>query len=140
MGGYVLALDVGERRIGVATASLIARLPAAHSTIDRLKTPDAVAAVAGLVREVDAEVVVVGLPRGLAGQETGQTAASRDFARRLEQELTVPVVMQDEAVTSVAAEERLKARGKNYDKGAIDAEAATIILEDYLASRQERAG
>lgn len=138
MGGYVLALDVGERRIGVAVASLIARLPAAHSTIDRMKTPDAVAAVAELVRATDAEVVVVGLPRGMSGQETAQTNVARTFARELAAVLDVPITMQDEAVTSVAAEERLKARGRAYDKGDIDAEAAAIILDDYLASLPER--
>lgn len=132
-GGYILALDVGDRRIGVAVASLIARLPAPHGVIDRNDTADAPAAVAGLVRELGAEVVVVGLPRSQGGEESAQTQAARGFAAQLEKLLAVPVVMQDESVTSIEAEKRLQARGKPYDKGDIDAEAAAMILDDYLA-------
>jgi putative holliday junction resolvase len=138
MGGYVLALDVGERRIGVALASTIARIAAPLSTIDRRDETDAFAAIAKLVNENDAETVIVGLPRGMAGQETAQTAYSRDFAAELARHVTVPVVLQEETATSLAAEDRLKSRNKPYEKADIDAMAAAIILEDWLTGNLER--
>lgn len=138
MSSTVLALDVGERRIGLATASAIARLPAPHGVIDRAGTSDVTAEIERIAAELGAGVVVVGLPRGLDGQETAQTAKARSFAAELGEKLGVPVVLQDEAVTSVEAEARLKARGRPYDKGDIDAEAAAMILEDYLKTTVER--
>jgi putative holliday junction resolvase len=76
--------------------------------------------------------VVVGLPRGLDGQTTAQTQKAEAFMRELRQRIDVPVEAQDEAATSVLAEEELKSRGKPYDKVSIDALAATYILEDFL--------
>ena len=77
----ILALDVGERRIGVARASLIARLP------EPLKTLQNSTAIADdiqtLVLNEDAAAVVVGLPLGMQGQETEQTRTIRDFVKRL---------------------------------------------------------
>lgn len=130
--GYVLSLDVGERRVGVAIASVIARLPAPLTTIDRTKVADVYAEVAKLVAAHEAGAVVIGLPRGLSGQETAQTSAARGFAAELAGLVDVPIVMQDEAGTSLEAERLLKARGKAYKKGDIDAEAAALILRDYL--------
>lgn len=133
----VLALDVGAKRIGLATASLIARLPAPYGIIERDKVANVAEEVIRIAQELNAEVVVIGLPRGLEGQETAQTATIREFAAELDEKLKLPIVMQDEAVTSVEAESRLKARGKPYSKGDIDAEAAAMILDDYLVTAAE---
>jgi putative Holliday junction resolvase len=129
----ILALDVGAARIGVARASSIVRLPEPLVTL----TQDArtVERIKQLVIEHDAKELVVGLPRGLEGQETAQTASVREFVATLSQELSIPILFQDEAVTSVKAEEELIARGKPYGKGDIDALAATYILDDYLKSQ-----
>lgn len=81
------------------------------------------------------EEVVVGLPRSLGGNETPQTLAVRRFTDDvLGGLLPKDPVFQDEAGTSGVAEEHLKASGKPYEKGDIDAEAAAIILQDYLDS------
>lgn len=138
MSSYVLALDVGNRRIGMALASRIARLPAPLGVIDRQATADVLAKIERVVAEQEVDTVVVGLPRGLEGQESAQTEESRGFAAELSVKINVPVVMQDEAVTSIEAENRLKARGKPYGKGDIDAEAAAMILDDYLKTTTER--
>ncbi len=134
----VIGLDVGERRIGVAVASTIARIPNAHSYIDRQKTPDYLPVLTKIMQGQDVEAIVVGLPRGMAGQDTKQTEQSRNFASELTARVEVPVVLQDEAMTSVIAQERLQSRGKPYEKGDIDAEAAALILQDYLSSRVGR--
>ncbi|MDQ3123386.1 MAG: Holliday junction resolvase RuvX [bacterium] len=129
---YVLALDVGDRRIGVALASQLARLPAPLVTLDRTKITEIYDNIDQLVRNQNVAVVVVGLPRGLHGQETQQTIIARKFAADLSHKLNIPVVMQDEAGTSIEAERLLKARGKSYEKADIDSEAASLILRDYL--------
>lgn len=126
----ILALDVGEKRIGVATASVISRLPHPLTTI--IRTENVMHDIVALAAEQRATALVVGLPRGLDGQETAQTKATRDFIAELERHVRVPVHWQDEAVTSRQAEEELRRRGKPYEKGDIDALAATYILEDYL--------
>lgn len=136
MSKIVLALDVGERRIGVALASSIACLASPHSFIDRQQTPDVAAKVKEIIGQQDVEAVVVGLPRGMDGQDTLQAEITRQFAAELEQSLQLPIVMQDETGTSLLAEERLRQRGKPYGKGDIDAEAAALILHDYLSQRE----
>jgi len=126
----ILALDVGAKRIGVARAHLEAAFPRPLMTLDNPKS-----FVADIVRLVDSEnaaAVVIGLPRGMQGQETAQTAAVQEFGGILAGQLAVPLHWTDEAVTSEKAEAELKRRGKPYVKGDIDALAATYILEDYL--------
>ncbi len=131
--GTILSLDVGDRRIGVAVASLVARIAAPLTTIER--SAESVHIVAALVEEHGAVAVVAGLPRGMDGQETAQTAISRTFAAELQSGLTIPVYLQDEALTSRQAEAELRIRGGRYDKAAVDALAAVYILEDYLLAQ-----
>ena len=125
----ILALDVGEVRIGEAIASLVARLPRPLVTLDAQDN------VMDHLRQIIANeavgALVVGLPRNLHGEDTAQTEYVRNFGHELEQ-LGLPVSFQDEALTSQKAESELKARGKMYTKGDIDALAATFILEDFL--------
>lgn len=131
MASSILSLDVGERRVGVALASVIARLPSPYTT---LSTTDEIwQDVAKLVKEHDVEVVVVGLPRNLSGDDTAQTQYVREFASKID---FATVVFQDEALTSQKAEKELAARGKPFEKGDIDALAATYILEDYLTTHR----
>jgi putative Holliday junction resolvase len=131
----ILALDVGEKRIGVATATLQARLSSPLTTLQRSEaTPDD---IERLLLEHQAVALVLGLPRGLDGQHTGQTTAVENFAKTLEPSLDIPLYWQDEAVTSVRAEEELQARGKPYRKEDIDALSATYILEDFMRDHPE---
>jgi putative Holliday junction resolvase len=128
----VLALDIGEKRIGVATANLDTRLASPLVTLsndDRL-----VSNLKALCDDREVTQLVAGLPRGLDGQETAQTQYARMFGDQLAAQLQLPVYYQDEAVTSQQAKAELEARGKPYAKGEIDALAATYILEDYLAN------
>lgn len=126
--GSIIALDIGDKRIGVARAHEIARLPSPLCTITNNES--AVDVIAKIVRDEEVSTIVVGLPRNLSGQDTGQTEVSRQFAARLSDLATIEY--QDEALTSVKAEKELAARGKPFAKGDIDALAATYILEDYL--------
>lgn len=128
--GTILALDVGGARIGVALADGVARLAKPAGALphdDHIFTQ-----LRELCTREQVQRIVVGLPRGLDGQETAQTAQVRAFAAALSQHIALPLSWQDEAVTSVQAEAELRGRGKPYAKGDIDALAATYILEDYL--------
>lgn len=131
----IVALDVGEKRVGVATANVVARI--AHPLTTLARNEQSVREIADLVREHDAAALVVGLPRGLDGQDTAQTAATRAFGEELAAICTVPIHWQDEAVTSHKAEAELVARRKPYAKEEIDALAATYILEDFLQEHPE---
>jgi putative Holliday junction resolvase len=126
---YVLALDYGNARIGVAIASTIARLPRPLTTL--ANSPEVFDAIVQLVGQEDVGLVVVGLPRTLDGGYSEQTHAAEAFGKQLAGRLGVPVEMADETLTSVDAEAELK--GKPHSKGAVDALAATYILERYLS-------
>ena len=125
-----ISLDIGTKRIGVAVASLITRFPRPLTTLTN--DDDIVASIRQVIETEDAGIVVAGLPRGLDGQETAQTSYAREFVAKLQADISLPFFFQDEALTSVRAEQELKARGGSYEKSAIDALAAVYILEDYL--------
>ncbi len=125
-----LALDVGERRIGVAKANDIARIASPLTTLER--SEDTPSELARIIHDEGITALVVGLPRNLNGEPTNQTRAVEEFVAGLHNVLTVPVHWQDEALTSRKAEAELEARGKPYTKGDIDALSATYILEDFL--------
>lgn len=133
--GNFLALDVGERRVGVATAHAVARIVRPLATV--LHDEQVFTAIADIVRTELIGTLVVGLPRNLNGEDTPQTILVREFAAQLSDVIGVPVQFQDEALTSVKAEQELKARGKQYERGDIDALAAAYILEDYLAEQKD---
>ncbi len=124
-----LGIDYGSKRIGLAIADSETKLahPLKAVSLDELS---------GFIKELGPfEAVVVGLPRNLDGGDTPQTIAVRRFSDDiLWRRFKIDAVFQDEAATSSIAEENLKLSGKPYEKGDIDAEAATIILQDYLDS------
>lgn len=125
-----LALDVGAARIGVALANDVARIA---SPLPVLANDESFCSkLRDLTSEHHISQIVVGWPRGLDGQETEQTRYVEKFIFKLDL-CGVPVVRQDEALTSVQAEAELKKSGKNFTKGDIDSLSAVYILEDFLA-------
>jgi putative Holliday junction resolvase len=127
-------MDVGEKRVGLAVASLEVKLPQPLRTIERVKL---LAELPAIIEEEGITHLVIGLPRSLSGQATAQTEATEAFVAELRQHTALPITLQDEAVTSKQAEAELQARGKTYKREEIDALAATYILEDYLATQPE---
>lgn len=126
----ILALDVGGVRIGVAMADMEVRFANPLTTLVNDET--IWQELQAIIDNNGVQAVVVGLPRGLEGQETAQTKVSEAFIEQVRANLGLPVYAQDEAATSIKAEQELKSRGKPFAKGDIDALAATYILEDYL--------
>jgi len=125
----LISLDVGEKRIGVAIADDSVRIAVPFTTIE--VDGNEITTIADLVIQQKAEILVIGYPRNQQGEATAQTNYVENFAKQLE-ELGPKLVFQDESLTSVIAEQRLVAQKKPYTKGDIDAQAAGIILQDYL--------
>lgn len=130
----ILALDVGDVRVGLALASRQARLAAPLTTLRR--GDNFLTELTEVVNQENIGQLVVGLPRSLNGEDTAQTAAVRQFAEQLKT-LDLPIDFQDEAVTSRQAETELQKRGQPYEKSDIDALAATYILSDWLMEHKD---
>jgi putative Holliday junction resolvase len=126
----IIALDIGEKRTGVARSPIDVAFASPLKTLDT--TTDFNATLLELLKEEKARAVVVGLPRGMDGQETAQTAWIKEVAQRLKGQIDIPLYYQDEAATSLQAKAELEAKGKDYSKDAVDALAATYILQDFL--------
>jgi putative holliday junction resolvase len=135
--GNIIALDIGDKRIGVAAASMITGLPRPVTTI--IRTPEVFEQLAILLKEQRAESVVIGLPRNLSGEDTPQTNVVRTFGAQLASKIDIPVYWTDEALTSQQAETELKARRRTYDKKDIDSLAACYILNDFLSNNSREA-
>jgi len=127
-----LALDVGEKRIGIAISDDMVRIAVALETLDVDGTE--LEKIARLVIDEHVDTVVVGYPRNQSGEATAQTEYVERFARQL-QDIAPKLVFQDESLTSVLAEQQLKKYGRPYTKGDIDAQAAVLILTDFLEQR-----
>ncbi len=124
-----IALDIGEKRIGVAQADNEVRIAFPLCTLDADEL--FLGRLREIVSEVQPSVLVVGYPRNQQGEPTAQTRTVESVAENLKA-LNVPIVFQDESLTSVLAEDYLKRHNRTYTKADIDAHAAAIILGDYL--------
>lgn len=127
-----LALDVGEKRIGVAVADSDVQIAIPLETIE--VDGREIERIARYVIDEKPDVVVIGYPRNQAGEPTAQTAFVEAFAEKLK-DIAPKIVFQDESLTSVLAEKQLQAYGKPYSKGDVDAQAAVLILQDYLEAQ-----
>ena len=135
-----IALDVGDKTIGVAVSDEL--LFAAHgiSTIERIGIRKDAGKVMDLINEHDCDTVVIGLPKKLDGTDSIQTEKVREFATMLENKMKssgmgqVGIVFQDERLTTVMAEKVLIAADvkRNKRKEVIDKQAAVLILQGYL--------
>ena len=124
-----LALDIGEKRIGVATGDATVRIAVPIDTIE--VDGSELTRLARLIVDHEPNVVVIGYPRNQSGEPTAQTAIVEEFAKKLI-DIAPKIVFQDESLTSVLAEQRLQSYKKPYTKADVDAQAAALILQDYL--------
>ncbi len=130
----LIALDVGTKRIGVAKADSAVRIAIPYSAVE--VDGEEFQRIASLARAWDIHNFVLGLPRNSQGEETEQSRYVRQFAKDLKRAIpSAKICFQDESLTSVEAEKRLKSRKKGYKKGDIDSEAAAIILQDFLEEK-----
>ncbi len=127
----IICLDVGEKRIGVAVADSAVRIAVPFDTVE--VDGNELANLGQIIIDQNAKVVVVGYPRNQSGEPTAQTRYVEDFAKTL-RDIAPDIIFQDESLTSVMAEQRLSGYNRPYTKADIDAQAASIILQDYLES------
>jgi putative Holliday junction resolvase len=125
----VLALDYGRARCGCAASDPTGVLASPLEPIRAPQSRRGLARLRTLVRDLGVQRVVVGLPVSLSGKDSAQTAETREFAARLEQELPVPVELYDERFTTRLAE-------RTGGRAAEDSRAAAHLLEGWLASQQ----
>jgi putative Holliday junction resolvase len=133
--GRLLALDIGEKRIGVAVCDETGTLATPLTVITRASRREDFERVARLVADLRIERVIAGYPRSLSGQEGPQAQRVRRYVEALAATLPVPVELWDERYTTVEAAERLRdstPKRKQRERGQLDAAAAAIILQDYL--------
>lgn len=139
----MLGIDYGARRIGLALSDATATLASPWRLVQR--PPSEAETLRMMIREITAlagedeglDAVVVGWPRRLNGSPTGQTPIVEAFANALKSHLAVPVVLQDERLSSHEADTRLATRERDWRKrkAKLDAAAAAVILQDYLDAR-----
>ena len=132
----IIALDVGEKRIGVAIGDSQTKIAIPETTLenDEMFTEN----LAKVINKKQPISIVVGLPRNSEGQETKQSKYARVFAKSLNV-FNLPIKFQDESLTSVEAKALLDMQqDKSYDKEQIDAKAAALILSDYLEENYAR--
>jgi putative Holliday junction resolvase len=129
-----VCLDVGEKRIGVAVGDSDVRIAVPFETIE--VDGSEVQAVTEILLREKANVLVIGYPRNQSGEPTAQSKYVEEFAEKLV-DISPKIVFQDESLTSVIAEQQLIAYDRPYKKSDIDAQAAAIILQDYLESNYE---
>ncbi len=136
----ILAVDLGKARTGLAICDKDEILASPAGVISDWNRERVIKRVAEEAVKSRAEQIVVGLPRNMDGSEGESARSARDFAEKLRNLVSVPVVMQDERGTTVTAHSYLNAtntRGKKR-KSVIDAVAATVILQDYLTYRKNQ--
>lgn len=131
-----LAVDLGDRRTGLAAGDDVVRLV---QPVEVIEVPRGPALVDALVRAVDRhgpDALVIGLPLNMDGSEGPAARAVREFGARLAERARIPLHFQDERLTSFEADERMARSGRTHrEKRALrDALAACAILEGFLAS------
>lgn len=129
----IIALDVGEKRIGVAQADSSIGIAVPYDTIE--VDGREVEEILRLVISTGTTKIVIGYPRNQSGEPTAQTMYVEKFAEKLSHS-DAEVVFQDESLTSVLAEQQLQRRKKSYSKADIDMVAASLILTDFLEANR----
>jgi putative holliday junction resolvase len=132
--GRVMAIDLGEKRIGVAISDPTRTVAKAYGVLRRKSRREDFARYAHIIAEQQVALLVMGLPVPLSGVEGDRAAWVRDYTAELQQHLDIPVTFWDEALSTQRAEESLRARGagRKQAKQRLDAVAAAFILQDYL--------
>ncbi|MBM3948312.1 MAG: Holliday junction resolvase RuvX [SAR202 cluster bacterium] len=134
----IMALDVGDRRIGVALSDPLLLMASPLTAIVRRTLSADIDAILRLASENEIGDIVVGVPISLLGRKGPQAQTCLAFAKALSQQAPVPVHTHDERFSTFEAERRLRDAGAkpSRDKGRVDAAAAAVILQGYLDKRR----
>lgn len=132
-----MALDVGDRRIGIAITDRLGLTVQGRPTLRRTDPGRDIGHIREIVEDEGVTELVVGYPVHLDGTPSRQTEKTEAFIAELGEQLRIPITRWDERLTSDAADRHLEAMGFDWKKRKkhVDELAATLILEDYLSAR-----
>jgi putative Holliday junction resolvase len=130
--GRLLALDFGKARTGVAMTDLSGTIAQPHAPVLKANTSEGIDTIVSLVATHEVTRIIVGLPIGLDGSETVQTARCRSFAARLAQHVDVPVELHDERFTSRLADHTVATTGTTASRDSL---AASHLLESWMEAQ-----
>jgi putative Holliday junction resolvase len=125
----ILAIDFGEKRIGLATSDASGRIATPRRTLDRRRDEASIDEILRFCSEEEIGAILLGVPRSPAGEESAFAARIRSFARKLGARTSLPIRFHEETLTSDEAARRLKSGSARTE---LDAAAAAILLEDFL--------
>jgi putative Holliday junction resolvase len=140
--GRIIALDLGTGKIGVAVSDERQVTVRPLYIIRRKSWKELLKKIISLIEEFDAIALVLGLPYNFDGGENEMSAEARRLQRNFSLSLTIPVFLQDERLSSKSAQQNLYDQGMEMKEilKIIDSEAATVILSDFLALKDELQG
>ena len=134
----IMGIDYGDARTGVAISDLLCSIVGSTAVVPSRNTEKAIADIVRMAQENGVGEIVVGLPKNMDGTEGARAELCREFAEKLKEATGLPVAMWDERRTTVEAHNILSQH--NYHgkkrKNTVDAVAASLILEGYLAFRK----
>lgn len=133
----IMALDIGDRRIGIAMSDALRLTIQGRPTLTRSSLPADLDGIRRLVEQNDVGEIVVGDPLHMSGQPSPQCEKVRAFVAGLQQVVSVPVRLWDERLSSREAEEMLKSQGLDWKarRRRLDEFSALVILRSYLDSQ-----
>jgi putative Holliday junction resolvase len=135
----VLAIDFGERRIGLAISDPLQITAQGLPTIDTKKIKDVFSHILGIVEEKDVKKIVVGMPRNMDGSIGFKGEAVKKFIGELKRRIDVEIITWDERLTTVQSQRNMQQMGiKQREKEAVDRISATLILQSYLDSLAQK--
>ena len=136
--GRLLALDLGQKRVGVAVSDEMRITVRPLPALRRTNWKELLRSVAELLQSFDAQGLVIGLPHNLDGSEGPAAREARQRARNFQLSLTIPVYLQDERLTSRESEELLRAdrRSAKEVRENVDSQSAAIILRDFIVAQE----
>ena len=140
--GRILAIDLGEKRIGLAICNPTQKLAKSHAVLKRRSRKEDFSRINNVVAEQKVAFVVMGLPIPLGGGESDTTKWVRNYSAALAETLSVPLLLWDESFSTKQAHDLLRERGVTQwrkRKEQVDAVAAAFILQSYLDAREQAA-
>ena len=135
-----MGIDYGDKRIGIAFSDLLGMLSSAFDVLQNESESSSLEKLSNLAKEKDVDLIVMGLPLNMQGEENERTKITRDFGSKLSSLSGIKVVYEDERLSSVEAEELLiehKIRWEDRKK-LIDKYSAQVILQSYLDNNKNK--
>ena len=132
--GRLLAIDFGEKRVGLALSDPTKIIAKPFKSITYTDHDDLLNQISLIIEEKNVEKIILGFPKGLKGENTAQTNKVMSFFNLIKNKIIIPIVLQDERFSSVSAKKSLILQNikTGHNKGLIDETAAAIFLQLYL--------